>query len=58
MAEDPRWIFLQEIVQKTLNVKADKWAKFCGNEGMILKTRFFFFVQIFGVYRIPINYRQ
>ena len=31
-AADPRWIFLQEIVQKTLNVKADKWGKFIGNE--------------------------
>ena len=33
MAEDPRWNFLQEAVQKTLNIKADKWAKYIGNEG-------------------------
>ena len=30
---DPRWIFLQDIVQKTLNIKADKWTKFVTNEG-------------------------
>ena len=29
---DPRWAYLQDIVQKTLNVKSDKWAKFIGNE--------------------------
>jgi hypothetical protein len=32
MTEDPRWNFLQEAVQKTLNIKADKWAKYIGNE--------------------------
>lgn len=31
---DPRWAYLQDIVQKTLNVKNDKWAKFLGNDEM------------------------
>ena len=39
---DPRWAYLQDIVQKTLNVKSDKWTKFLGNEELKTIVQTFF----------------
>ena len=39
---DPRWVYLQDIVQKTLNVKSDKWNKFIGNEELKTVVQQFF----------------